>query len=159
MNIFYLDKKPEKCAKYHCNKHVVKMILEYTQILSSVKYRYGEKGPLKLTHKNHPCVLWAGDAHNNFMFLKELVKNLLKEYTYRFTKHHKYENFYFDKEFVLEKRFLVEEFSPPPKCMPEKYKQKDTVTSYRNYYLGEKSRFAKWTKRKIPKWYMDGVPE
>jgi len=28
MNIFLLDKNPEKCAKYHCDKHVVKMILE-----------------------------------------------------------------------------------------------------------------------------------
>ena len=28
MNIFVLDRDPEIAAKYHCNKHVVKMILE-----------------------------------------------------------------------------------------------------------------------------------
>lgn len=28
MNIFYLDKDPKTAAEFHCNKHVVKMILE-----------------------------------------------------------------------------------------------------------------------------------
>ena len=35
MNIFYLDKNTVKCAKYHNNKHVVKMILETAQLLST----------------------------------------------------------------------------------------------------------------------------
>ena len=35
MNIFYLDENPKKCAKYHCDKHVVKMIIEYAQLLST----------------------------------------------------------------------------------------------------------------------------
>jgi hypothetical protein len=35
MNIFYLDKDPKTCAQYHCDKHVVKMILEYAQLLST----------------------------------------------------------------------------------------------------------------------------
>jgi len=28
MNIFFLDTDTKQCAKYHCDKHVVKMILE-----------------------------------------------------------------------------------------------------------------------------------
>jgi len=35
MNIFYLDPQPRLCAQYHCDKHVVKMILEYAQLLST----------------------------------------------------------------------------------------------------------------------------
>ena len=36
MNIFgYLDKDPKRCAEMHCDKHVVKMILEYAQLLST----------------------------------------------------------------------------------------------------------------------------
>ena len=31
MNIFYLDNDPTTAARYHCNKHVVKMILESAQ--------------------------------------------------------------------------------------------------------------------------------
>ena len=35
MNIFYLHKKPEISAQLHCDKHVVKMIIEYAQMLST----------------------------------------------------------------------------------------------------------------------------
>jgi hypothetical protein len=35
MNIFYLHNDPEECAKQHNDKHVVKMILEYAQLLST----------------------------------------------------------------------------------------------------------------------------
>lgn len=35
MNLFYLDKSPELCAQQHCDKHIVKMILEYAQLLST----------------------------------------------------------------------------------------------------------------------------
>ena len=35
MNIFYLDKDPKRCAEMHCDKHVVKMSLEYAQLLST----------------------------------------------------------------------------------------------------------------------------
>ena len=35
MNIFYLDHDVYKCAEMHNNKHTVKMILEYAQLLST----------------------------------------------------------------------------------------------------------------------------
>ena len=35
MNIFVLDKNPIKAAQQHCDKHVVKMILESAQMLST----------------------------------------------------------------------------------------------------------------------------
>ena len=35
MNIFYLDKDPKVCAKMHVDKHCVKMIVEYAQLLST----------------------------------------------------------------------------------------------------------------------------
>ena len=38
MNIFFLDWNVDKCAKDHCDKHVVKMILETAQLLCSVHY-------------------------------------------------------------------------------------------------------------------------
>lgn len=39
MNIFILDENPQKCAEYHCDKHVVKMILETAQILCTVRHK------------------------------------------------------------------------------------------------------------------------
>ena len=35
MNIFYLDHDVRKCAEMHNDKHTVKMILEYAQLLST----------------------------------------------------------------------------------------------------------------------------
>ena len=38
MNIFYLHENPERCAEMHCDKHVVKMILETAQLLSTAHH-------------------------------------------------------------------------------------------------------------------------
>ena len=35
MNIFFLDYDAQRCAEYHCDKHVVKMIIEYAQLMST----------------------------------------------------------------------------------------------------------------------------
>jgi hypothetical protein len=35
VNIFYLDDNPKVCAEMHCDKHVVKMIIEYAQLMST----------------------------------------------------------------------------------------------------------------------------
>ena len=35
MNIFFLHRDPEQAAKEHVDKHVVKMIVEYAQLLST----------------------------------------------------------------------------------------------------------------------------
>lgn len=38
MNIFVLDNNPKRAAQYHCDKHVPKMIVETTQLLSWAYY-------------------------------------------------------------------------------------------------------------------------
>ncbi len=35
MNIFYLSKDTKECSQMHVDKHCVKMILEYAQLLST----------------------------------------------------------------------------------------------------------------------------
>jgi hypothetical protein len=38
--------------------------------------------------------------------------------------------------------------------MPDEYKvSNDPISAYRKYYMGEKSSFAKWTKREVPEWF------
>lgn len=39
LNFFYLDEDPKQCARYHGDKHLNKMQVEYAQILSLVWYR------------------------------------------------------------------------------------------------------------------------
>lgn len=64
MNIFVLDYNPKLAAQYHCDKHVVKMILESTQIVCSVANELGIETPYETTHYNHPCTVWARESRN-----------------------------------------------------------------------------------------------
>ena len=41
MNIFILDYNPTNCARMHADKHVVKMVLETAQILSTALHSLG----------------------------------------------------------------------------------------------------------------------
>ena len=40
MNIFFLDKTPEKSAEFLCDKHIPKMLLESCQMLSTAVRRH-----------------------------------------------------------------------------------------------------------------------
>lgn len=114
MNIFYLDHDVRKCAEMHNNKHVVKMILEYAQLLSTahriidgvLSVGVGPSGRKKnvyvladhrdtilysATHVNHPSAVWVRQSDANYMWLAELLEECCKEYTYRYDKVHKVE--------------------------------------------------------------------
>jgi len=155
MNIFVLDKNIEKCAQYHCDQHVVKMILESVQMLCTALNKKGITTPYKSTHQNHPCVLWVERSFNNFSWLRNLAFTLNNEYRFRFEKEvdhksisvlHEISNHDYGKQGLTE-------FA---QAMPETYKVPgDPVRAYRQFYLGEKMVFAKWTKRSIPDWVRD----
>jgi len=55
MNIFVLDTNLEKCAQYTCDEHVIKMILEHTQMLSTACRLNGIDKGYQITHVNRPC--------------------------------------------------------------------------------------------------------
>lgn len=67
MNIFVLDTDTKKCARYHCDQHVVKMILESVQILCTALNKKDISTPYKSTHQKHPCVLWVEYSYDNFV--------------------------------------------------------------------------------------------
>ena len=89
MNIFYLDKDPVVAAQMMCDKHVVKMILESAQMLSTAHRvldgdTYANKvGLYKMAHKNHPSTIWARSSIENYDWLSGHMQALMKEYTYR----------------------------------------------------------------------------
>ena len=153
MNIFILDKDINRCAKYHCDKHVVKMILEYAQILCTVCNLYNVKAPYRSTHVKHPCVLWAAKSIRNFRWLRELARALNEEYKFRYDKtddHSSYKVIKTLKEPKLPDIGLTEH----PQAMPKKYQvPNNPVKAYRNFYIYMKRPFATWTKRRIPSWY------
>jgi hypothetical protein len=143
------------------------MLLEYAQILSTVMHLNGKsrgkeelKTLYKPTHVRHPCVLWASRTLGHYDWLYLLWNHLHEEYIYRFNKKHKS---FVDLNPILSNApfyytNLVLDFTPPPQCMPPEYQQDDfTVMAYRDYYIHEKSRFATWTKRTPPDWYLRGL--
>ena len=86
MNIFVLDTDIKKCAQYHCDKHVTKMILESVQMLCTALNKKGFTTPYKSTHSKHPCVLWVEESYDNFLWLQKLTIELNIEYRFRFEK-------------------------------------------------------------------------
>lgn len=157
MNIFVLDESPVKAAEYHCNKHVVKMILEAGQMLCAAHWmswldHYGKsrkdfklmrdvkkfladevpkekQPPWGLTHVNHPCTIWTRESAENYFWHLELMNCLLIEYTSRYQKHHKSEPVCHWLGENVPVNFPKKGRTPFAICMNEDYKVKDNVTN------------------------------
>ncbi len=153
MNIFILDNDIGKCARAHCDKHVMKMILESAQILCTAANIRGFETPYRPTHRRHPCVLWAAESLANFRWLVRLGLALEKEYRYRWGEERSHRS----GEVIHEMAGIkFEDIGPTEfaQAVPEWFRiQGDAVSAYRNYYIEEKSSFAKWTRRHPPKWF------
>jgi hypothetical protein len=159
MNIFVLDWDVKKCAQYHNDKHVVKMILETAQLLCGVHHmtdQANDQVPYRLSHKNHPCSIWARESLTNYLWLCELGLELCKEYTHRYGKRHK--SLDVIEWCIINKPMISDKgLTEPAKAMPLEYKTKSVVESYRKYYIGEKSGFSKWKNRDIPLWFEESL--
>lgn len=202
MNIFFLDGDPELAARYHCNKHVVKMVTETAQLLSTAHrlldgtptlvewtqvdgrtrrrkmhllpgehwqltevrqkikptYACGD-GPGRVmaeTHVNHPQAVWVRSGTAAYEWTFELFTALLAEYTRRYKRVHATARL-----LTPLSRYPTNLpgglWTDPPLTMPDEYKRLDTVASYRAFYLGEKTRFAKWPEGETPTWFQDRV--
>lgn len=173
MNIFFLDSNPFQAAKMHHDKHVVKMILETAQLLSTahrvldgIEYIDASSGRrikryklndhrenilYKTTHKNHPSNKWVRETSENYCWAYKLFVHLLAEYTHRYGKHHKCESLKYDLG-NLPENIQVSTMTQIPQAMPEQYRTNDSVQAYRNYYIAEKKWQSKYTNRKVPTW-------
>ena len=157
MNIFYLNKDPKIAAIEHNDKHCVKMILEYAQMLSTAHRELDGNVPdilYKSTHKNHPSTIWTRSSKQHYDWLFRLFRMLSAEYTLRYGKIHKtWEKL--GKILETAPKNIVENgWSDPPQCMPDHCKKPDTIDAYRNYYLTEKASFSTWNYSKQPTWWV-----
>jgi hypothetical protein len=145
MNIFYLDKDPKVCAEMHLDKHVVKMIIEYAQLMSTAhrvldgveyfdKTANGRKikrwrmedpkfetGLMKASHVNHPSGIWVRASKENYMWLNRMWNHLLLEYTHRYGKRHACAN-RMDVLYVWPENIPDVPFTPPTPAMPTEVK-------------------------------------
>lgn len=179
MNIFALSTDPLESARMMCDKHVVKMIIETAQLLSTahrmidgVEYtdrttngrrikRWLHPNPnleatlYKASHINHPSAVWTRTSNNNYNWLYHHFYGLCHEYTYRYGKIHLTQTKLLDILENVPYNIPVGYLTNIPQAMPDKYKGEWFVKAYRKYYVGEKYGFAKWTKRPQPSWWDD----
>ena len=155
MNIFVLDDDPKVCAMSHCDKHVVKMILETAQMICTTHHMLPNKDisydiPYKQTHANHPCNRWLRDSVENYNWLINFITHLNDEYKYRYDKDVNH------KSFDVVKDLPVPDLPNVPRtrfarAMPDECKiDDDVVKSYRNYYVTHKKDFLNFKKRDPP---------
>lgn len=183
MNIFALDSDPRFAARYHFDKHVIKMVTEYAQLLSTAhRICDGEPGTIVreeqtrnyehalpedknhiplVSHVNHPCAIWARDNTANYMWLFDLYRFVAREYSIRYSGSEEAE-----RQHAAFSRYH-EALSEPPEncrelkrrrpfvvCVPDEFKRNEAVQSYRSYYkYGKKPSLHEWRVRGIPYWW------
>jgi hypothetical protein len=154
MNIFFLHWCPKKAAKYHVDRHVIKMILETAQLLCSVHWMLNSTAHYKLTHKNHPSAVWARFCVGNYLWLVELGLALCEEYRFRYGEHkrHKSQSILEDLAIRIPAELPHGPVSPPPQAMPDEFKRPHNLAraAYRDYYTFNKAHLHSWKNRPIP---------
>jgi len=153
MNIFYLDKDCVTSAKYHTDKHVVKMILEYSQLLCTAHRLLDTNVDDRLyraTHKNHPSAKFVRYTNSNYMFVYNMFVALCDEYTYRYGKVHLTDTKLRKLLKTPPKNIPVGKMTRIPQAMPDEFKCCDSIIAYRNYYRTAKQHLHTWTKRDVP---------
>jgi hypothetical protein len=177
MNIFYLDAKAVNAAADHCDKHVVKMILESCQLLSTA-HRVLDGEPTielsaanrkikrwklpdwrdelfyKATHVNHPSAIWVRESKCHYRWLANLNRGLCSEYSIRYGKYHACTDLMIELFNFYPDNIKDTGFVEPPQAMPDHCKVPgDAVQAYRNYYKTEKRDIAEWRYTEKPSWY------
>ena len=154
VNIFVLDEKPSVAARYHCDKHVVKMILETAQMLSTVHHKHGYDGEelYRPAFHRHPCTVWVGDSAANYSWTYQLLSSLCSEYTLRYNRIHATARLLEPLSWMPEE-LPDEPITPFAQAMPEDVKGPEAVAAYRNYYLKYKRRIAVWRFTEEPEWW------
>lgn len=180
MNIFYLDKDAKTAAHYHLDKHVVKMILEYAQLMSTAhRLLDGVESIARINNRNrrvwtlsdhreplvykpvswnHPSAVWVRQDLSHYQWLWNLASELCQEYRYRYggtnDKQHKTSVVIQNLSFAPNNIPRNGIFTEPPQAMPEDVKVPgNSVEAYRNYYRKYKKPFATWKIREVPFWY------
>lgn len=166
MNQFRVHECPIISAEMNCDQHVNKIPTEVFQQLSDCLRLWGvteaDVPYLDKKHNpNHTVTRWVRESSSNWTSSLVHGLALAKEYQRRFGdrkgKTHKS---------LLKLRSLrsldVTEFydhhdpTPFPLCMDPCFRiDGDVVASYRNFYVKDKSRFARWRWSPAPTWYLE----
>ena len=175
MNIFALSHDYTEAAKWHNNKHCVKMVTEIMQCLSCAVIRHdtptellplSKSGkPVRGGYHHHPSSIWAGNTKGNFEWLCKHGLALAKEYTERYGKTHFCEG-------VIAKLYSLIDYIPDGELQDfaiaisddsecrnvDNFDSLSSIAKYRLYYKLDKPHLADWKQNK-PAWYDMSVEE
>lgn len=152
MNIFVLDQDPILAATMMCNKHIPKMIVESAQLLATA--HANGSSPYKHTHFNHSCAKWVRQSIDNYCWLVVHAKELCNQYTQRYGKIHATQKVVQWYETNIPELPLLPQTPFAIAIKDTTYHTNDPITSYRAYYIGDKSKFARWAPRATaPSWW------
>lgn len=172
MNVFVLSHDHEERARYHCDTHVNKMLIESAQILNTALHLNDaeEFAFYQQTHRSHPWVRWAASRYENWDWLFDHTTALGEEFLRRSDSEthatiEKIELNWVERFDGREHRrtWISSKFDDDgprtsfPLCMDDEYAdQDDPVTSYRKYYVEEKvpQDWCTWTNG-IPEWVLE----
>lgn len=160
MNIFVSNVSPERSALDHCDRHLVKMVVETAQMLSCAHWILDNKSVgYAPTHWNHPCSDWVRLSSENYQWGLSLLSALCTEYTNRYKKPHKTASLLP----VLKKaprNIPSGKLTPWAQAMPEEFMEEDSTLAYQSYLIWKYDEWmtrAKplkvcWTERDLPDW-------
>ena len=165
VNFFYLDKDPNKCAQYYCNKHVLKIPIEIAQILSKIHHGLETGIDYCKIYKNSVVVkntlgpyCWVKESYDNYVYTSKLGLALINEYKLRYNKHtHKTEiilQYLADNPPKLP-RIGITKFRGTNKYDMFQYISNDPIICARYNYSEMKCVNDKWDIHNPPVWYLE----
>lgn len=164
MNIFRLHDCPIACSMLMCDRHVVKMILETAQLLSTAHVVIdGVQVAYKKTHENHPSAIWVRESRANYEWAYDHLVALIDEHQHRYPKSKVHATSRYLDALCEPPKGLTGDIETPLRLaiahpfIHELYSD-DPVQAYRTYYSLYKRTFkdgkaATWTNRDIPSWF------
>jgi hypothetical protein len=186
INIFAVHDDPIVASKMLCDKHINKMTVESAQMLSTVhrmldgklEYRLSKSGKRKVkywampdgredvlyksVHAAHPCTVWTMQNKKNYDWHYQHFCGLAQEFKYRYGKEHmsytKLADILYDSPDNISHSGELTPFALAMKQYPECVVENNPVKSYRNFYVADKLKFAKWERgRPSPTWWQQAV--
>lgn len=148
MNIFFLSYDPRTNASLYCDAHVIKIILEITQMLYTAIHilnpsllKDAPNGGYRKTHYNHPVAVWVRTSRSNWDWTIAFAFELCDEFTARgFGKNRphackRHLEYIRSIERLLD--FPYQHFTTPHQAMPDAYREPDgnVIKAYTNYIL------------------------
>lgn len=160
MNLFYLSSDPVQAARYHCDQHVRKMLIEYAQMMSTAhRVLDGDDDRFyKKTHANHPTSVWVRSSRMSYFYTYNIWAECAAIYRESAGRDHATWSKLSNLLLLPPMKIPDGPAGPPPQCMDECFKQDDTVLAYQAMYRDDKSRFATFKYNGTP-YFMENVNE